>query len=442
MHWNRFPSFLRAAACTAVAAAFLWQPSPARAAAGEPGRAADDKPVGGLREGDHVAIIGDSITEQKLYSVFIEDYLLLCKPAALLRTTQFGWSGETSWGFAGRMGNDMVPFGATVATTCFGMNDGGYAPQNPDKAKKYHDAQADIVRQLKAAGVRFVVVGSPGAVDTATFKRPNTTAAEYNKTLADERDIAKAVAAEQGVGFADVLGPMLDVMAKAKAKYGDAYPVAGGDGIHPAENGHLVMAYAFLKGLGCDGDIGTITVDFAGNKAEATDGHKILSAKDGAVEVESTRYPFCFAPGDPAKPNSTRGVLEFLPFNEDLNRFKLVVKGASGEKVKVTWGEASKEFPAADLAKGINLAAEFLDNPFAGAFKKADEAVRRQQAYETPLVKQWVHSQWDFGRRVPEEKETARRAVAALAQSDIPYREASAKAIAPVKHTIKVEAVK
>ena len=39
------------------------------------------------------------------------------------------------------------------------------------------------------------------------------------------------------------------------------------DGVHPAANGHLIMAYAFLKGLGCDGNVGTITLDLAGNHA-------------------------------------------------------------------------------------------------------------------------------------------------------------------------------
>ena len=66
---------------------------------------------------------------------------------------------------------------------------------------------------------------------------------------------------EEGVVFANVLDPMIDVMTKAKAKYGHDYHLAGGDGVHPDRNGHLVMAYAFLKALGCDGNIGSITVD-------------------------------------------------------------------------------------------------------------------------------------------------------------------------------------
>ena len=70
---------------------------------------------------------------------------------------------------------------------------------------------------------------------------------------------------------------MIDAMTKAKAKYGEDYPVGGGDGVHPDANGQLVMAYAFLKALGFDGNIGTITVDLAADKAEATDGHKVVS---------------------------------------------------------------------------------------------------------------------------------------------------------------------
>src|SRR5205823_14059162 len=66
------------------------------AGAGAMSRAAStDQPL--VKNGDLVAIVGDSITEQKLYSVFIEDYLLMCKPAGKdVKTMQFGWGGESS----------------------------------------------------------------------------------------------------------------------------------------------------------------------------------------------------------------------------------------------------------------------------------------------------------------------------------------------------------
>ena len=272
-------------------------------------------------------MIGDSITEQQLYSLYIEDYLLMCQPAANLRVTQFGWGGETAPGFANRMANDMLRFEATVATTCFGMNDGRYAPMNPATGKAYRDGQLSIVRQLKESGVRCIVVGSPGCVDADTFGNHKPEQAKmYNETLAAMRDIAREVAQQQGVVFANVLDPMIDVMTKAKAKYGREYHLAGGDGVHPDHNGHLVMAYAFLKALGCDGNIGAINVDLSQGKATASAGHQVLSCEGGTVTLESTRYPFCFF-GDPAKTNSTRGVIEFLPFNEQLNRLTLAVTG-------------------------------------------------------------------------------------------------------------------
>ena len=79
-----------------------------------------------MKPNDSLAICGDSITEQKLYSVFIEDYLLMCQPVGGVQTMQFGWSGEKADGFLARMENDVLRFKPRVATTCYGMNDGLY----------------------------------------------------------------------------------------------------------------------------------------------------------------------------------------------------------------------------------------------------------------------------------------------------------------------------
>jgi lysophospholipase L1-like esterase len=391
-----------------------------------------------LQAGDYVAVIGDSITEQKLYSMYIEDYLLMCKPAADLQVTQFGWGGETAPGFAGRVANDCLVFKPTAATTCYGMNDGGYSPMDPGKAKRYRDGQKSIVDQLKRGGVRLIVVGSPGVVDADTYRQNPEAATMYNKTLAEERDIAKALAEAEGCVFANVFDPMMEAMTKAKAKYGRQYHVAGGDGVHPDRNGQIVMAYAFLKALGCDGNIGRFTVDLAADKAEATEGHKVLECKGGTVEIESSRYPFCFY-GDPKATSATAGIIEFCPFNEDLNRLVLVVKGARGDKVKVTWGKETKEFSAAALEKGVNLAAAFLDNPFSEPFRKVEDAIGRQQGMETPIVKSLLHNLPEYVKFCPEEKETFERVAQTLVRKDKDARAASAAAVAPVKHTIKIE---
>lgn len=392
-----------------------------------------------LQPKDQVAVIGDSITEQRLYSLYIEDYLLMCQPTNGLRVTQFGWGGETAPGFAHRMANDMLRFKVSAATTCFGMNDGRYAPMTANTAKAYRDGQVSIVKQLKEAGVRCIVVGSPGCVDADTFGGHSPDKAKmYNETLAGLRDIARDVAKEQGVAFANVFDPMIEAMGKAKAKYGAGYHVAGGDGVHPDSNGHLVMAYAFLTALGVDGNIGSITVDLAQGKATASDGHKVVASSGGTIELESTRYPFCFF-DDPAKTSSTRGIIEFIPFNEKLNRLTLTVQGATAPSYKVTWGSTSREFTAQQLTAGINLAAEFLDNPFCEPFHQVEAKIAEQQAREVNWIKNLLHDIPAYKEVAPNETDSLEAVAAAIVAEDQKAREASAAAVVPVKHALKIE---
>ena len=394
-----------------------------------------------LKPNDTVAIAGDSITEQKEYSVFIQDYLLMCQPAPNLRTTQFGWSGETAPGFLSRMANDVLWLKPSVATTCYGMNDGGYSPIDDAKAKRYKNAQRGIVQLFKGAGTRLIIIGSPGVVDADTYRNNPEQAAMYNKTLAAFRDISQETARQETVAFANVFDAMMAAMTKAKAKYGPKYHVAGGDGVHPDKNGQLIMAYAFLKAMGCDGNIGSITVDLAANTASASDGHKVLSSQAPTIELESSRYPFCFF-GNPSSPSSTAGIIEFFPFNDDLNRLTLIVKNPGADRLKITWGQSTREFPAADLAKGVNLAAEFLDNPFCDPFRKVEQAIRAQQNYETQLHKQLMHDLPTYRNAVPDESDAIDRIAAAVQRKDAVLAAVSAAAVIPVKHTIKIEPAK
>jgi lysophospholipase L1-like esterase len=390
-----------------------------------------------LEKGDRVAVVGDSITEQKQYSRFIEDYLTVCMPQLDLSVVQLGWSGETAGGFERRMDQDLFPFKPNVITTCYGMNDGRYRAFDESIGKAYREPMERIVRAAKAHGAT-VVVGSPGVVDSKTWRGD---AAVYNDNLASLRDIARDIAKAEGMPFANVHDAMMDAMKKGKAALGDDYHVGGGDGVHPSANGQLVMAYAFLKGLGCDGRLGTITVDLAG-ASSAEGGHKVLSSEGGKVEIESTRYPFCFW-GDEKAPDSTRSVLPFIPFNQDLNRLTLVVKGAGGKGAKVTWGGATKSFTAAQLAEGVNLAAEFLDNPFCEPFGKVDKAVAAKQNFETFMIKQAYHFLGDLGRNIGDD--AAAKAAAETLRERMHARHAElAKAVrdafVPVRHTLVVTA--
>jgi len=358
-------------------------------------------------------------------------------PLRPLRRLCLGWGGETAGGFCNRMEQDLMPFKPNLVTTCYGMNDGGYRAFDDGIGKRYREPMEKIVAACKKAGAT-VLVGSPGCVDLNSWRGQ---ADVYNQNLAKLRDIARDVAKAADMPFANVHDTMMDVMKKAKAEYGEKYHVCGGDGVHPSANGQLVMAYAFLKAMGFDGDLGTITVDLAG-KAAATGGHKVVASDAGKVELESTRYPFCLF-GDEKSPDSQRGILPFLPFNQDLNRLVLVVKGLKTDNAKVTSGKAEKTFARADPEKGVNLADAFLDNPFADPFRKVDRAVATKQGYETWLIKDFNRMVRGIENQVKDDAE-AQAAVKTLKAKLLANHDTLAKAVreafVPVKHTLTVQA--
>lgn len=395
-----------------------------------------------LKKDARVAVVGDSITEQKLYSLYIELYLTACQPQLNARVCQFGWGGEQAEGFARRMDNDLMPFEPTLVTTCYGMNDGWYRPFEARTGEHYEQYMRQIVSKLKEKGVT-VIVGGPGVADTYWFHRGQPfTGTAYNQTLGELDKIARKVADENGMPHADVYSSMLWAMEKGKAALGEEYAVAGRDGVHPGRNGHLVMAYAFLKAMGFDGNLGTIVVDMNG-KSAADNGHKVLSSEGGRVEVESTRYPFCFT-GNEKDDNGTMSILPFVPFNRDLNRLTLKVKNCKGERMKVTWGDTSKEFNRSDLEKGINLAEAFIPNPFNAPFAKVESLAWPKENFETDMVKHtinrfsWVKNEFQEDADVSQSLDNIQKRLWKKQQE----RSDAVKAVVvPVKHTIVIEAV-
>ena len=392
-----------------------------------------------LKKGDRVAIVGDSITQQKQYSKFIEIYLLASVPQLDLTMYQFGWSGERTPAFAARMDNDMIPWKPTVVTTCYGMNDGSYTTYTDRIGKIYKDHSNKIQTRCKELGIRMVV-GGPGPVDTDTW-RPNDPDADlfYNDNLGKLSEIAGQLAAENGFVYAKLHPLMMQVMKDAKAKRGNSYYVAGKDGVHPHANGHLIMAYAFLKAMGLDGAIGTITVDMTG-KTTATDGHRVLAVADGAITIESSRYPFCFY-GKETEPSGTASILPFLPFNKDLNRYMLLVNNLSAPMADITWGKTTKTFTKAELEAGINLADQFRDNPFSKSFFALDRIIAQKQNRETYTIKniitnlRWLESDFSNDEEVINISTTLRRKLLERNAQDAIKARAAVK---PVTHTIQI----
>jgi len=387
-----------------------------------------------LQPGDQLAIIGDSITEQKKYSRIIETYLAACVPELKLSVRQFGWGGETAEGFLRRMTNDCLLFKPTVATLNFGMNDHHYRPFDPENALWYQVNYSAVVQNLENIGAR-VVVGSPGCVGKVPgWNHPDIfTRDELNINLCAFRDIDIQIARNFNARFADVFWTMFKAGYEGETRYGTtngSYVISGKDGVHPGWAGHLVMAYTYLRALGLDGDLGTLTVDLDASTATGTAGHNVESFKDHTLTVTSSRYPFC-AGGEVNNDDSIRSGTTLVPFFEELSRFRLVLKNAHAPKYQITWGSTTKTFTAEELSAGVNLAAEFVDNPFCAPFNKVDEAVAAKQAYETKQIKQSFHSK--------EAKADIAKVFEATEAERAPLAAAITAAMLPVRYTIVIQ---
>jgi hypothetical protein len=204
------------------------------------------------------------------------------------------------------------------------------------------------------------------------------------------------------------------------------------------------MAYAFLKALGVDGEIGTFTVELKNGKMKTSKGHRVISSGP-AYQIESSRYPFCpcepsgkAAPAfpvcdtdDATKDSSIRSAISLIPFNQDLNRLMLIAKGGKSASYKVTWGDNSKTFSSDELARGINLMDAFPQTPFGEAFAKVDAAVAAKQAYETKQIKQSFRS--------PEAKSDMESVAARTEKEREPLASAIKTAFAPVTHTLRID---
>src|SRR5712691_11492956 len=84
-----------------------------------------------LRSGDRVVFYGDSITDQRLYTAFVESYVLTRFPRLNVSFVHSGWGGDRVTGGGGgkideRLRRDVIAYKPTVVTIMLGMNDGGY----------------------------------------------------------------------------------------------------------------------------------------------------------------------------------------------------------------------------------------------------------------------------------------------------------------------------
>jgi len=105
------------------------------------------------------------------------------------------------------------------------------------------------------------------------------------------------------------------------------------------------------------------------------------------------------------------------------------------------WGEESKSFASEQLIAGINLAAEFLQNPFSEPFAGVLEEVAQKQRFETFMIQYSIN-------RFPSLRDNLSGDTEVDAALDTLHRKLTERqqllhtsarsAIKPVRHTIQI----
>ncbi|MCL4401945.1 MAG: SGNH/GDSL hydrolase family protein, partial [Acidobacteria bacterium] len=132
------------------------------------------QPAFHLKAGDRVVFYGDSITDQRLYTTFVETYVVTRFPAMPVDFVHSGWGGDrVSGGIGGpidlRLNRDVLPYKPTVITIMLGMNDGSYRPFDQGIFDQYANGYRGIVQNLKKAlpEARITVI-QPSPFDDVT----------------------------------------------------------------------------------------------------------------------------------------------------------------------------------------------------------------------------------------------------------------------------------
>ena len=349
-------------------------------------------PASPLPQHARLALIGDSITEQMLYTRYVEAYLLACAGRTDLSVFQFGWGGETAATVLNRIDRgDLDAFHPTAVTIAYGANDGG-SQTWADWMRVMWTGRITAV--LTAVEKRYPGITPQSVICSPTWfelNRDGTNAsgvAASNDTLGRFRAIDITVAQARGCGFADLRQRMQESSTAARGVLGPAYRIGGTDGVHAGPNGHLLMAYEILTALRMSGDIATITVDsLSAASVTASPGHTVVSHADGSITLSSSRYPFCTDSDHATAADRLSTILPFVPFTSELNRFMLVIAHCDAPSATITWGGESHNFTRAELAAGVNLAAAFRHTPFDGAFATLMERITTQEVKERDMIK-------------------------------------------------------
>ena len=320
-----------------------------------------------LHDGDHVVFYGDSITDQRLYTTFIETYVVTRFPRMKVSFVHSGVGGDrVNGGGAGaidvRLPRDVVAYKPSVMTIMLGMNDASYRAFDQKIFDQYASGYRHIVQTVKEAlpGIRITAI-QPSPYDDVT--RPPTFEGGYNKVLVRYGDFVKELGRDEKMTVADLNGPVVAALEKANKLDAETAKKLIPDRVHPAPGGHLLMAEALLKAWQAPAIVTAVEIDAAGPAVTRVTNTQVT---DLAVSerVSWTQVDEALPMPIDTKDEVVALALRASDFEEAMDREPLKVTGlpAARYTLKID-GEVVGTYTKEEWAKGVNLA--MLPTPMA-----------------------------------------------------------------------------
>lgn len=339
-----------------------------------------------LKNGDRVVFYGDSITDQRLYTSFIETYVLTRFPKMDVTFVHSGWGGDTvaggktSGSIDTRLDRDVFVYKPTVMTVMLGMNDGRYRPFDQQLFDAYRTGMASIVEKTRKRfpDIRLTLL-RPTPYDEITRGLDGKVAGGYNPVLIRFGDAVQKIAEDNNQTVIDLNAPMVGLLEKAKSLDAPVSEKIIPDHIHPLKAGQLAMAFALLRAWNAPALVTEVGIDAANRKfteasnTRATD----LAVADGKISWTQLDDALPM-PVDRENPE-TALVLRCIDFDGLLDRQMLRVTGLEAPSYRLLVdGQPMGDFTSAQLSEGINLAK--LPTPMVAQAEKVHDLTLKRTA--------------------------------------------------------------
>jgi lysophospholipase L1-like esterase len=328
------------------------------------------QPLIPFQPGERIVFVGNSITEAGYYESYIWLYYMLHFPDRRITVFNAGIGGDRAKNILDRFDDDILPKKPTTICLTFGMNDSGYfeflqanadstARVKIEECRHYFGSIQEKLRKYTPA--KKILITS--SLYDETVKNPNNYFPKKSAAMQEIAAFQEKVAQEQHWGFVDFFHPMTEITLREQKK-DSTFTLTGSDRIHPGNAGHFVMAWLFLKQQGLVGrPVADMVIDAAAGKTDRSDNCRIsaLSVTPGDLRFDylafSLPFPQDSIPRLPGNPHRQTEALDIIPFNEEMNREMVTVKGLGEGDYSLTMdGRPIGRWTGTQLAKGINLA--------------------------------------------------------------------------------------